>query len=604
MTSLSLSLQERKVVPLAPPEPSRRGWVGPCALAAVLLAATVLRAHDLGVECFDEDELLAVRIQGVSLHALGAVMGRDAFHTDHPPLMSVPYLFWTALFGTSEASVRVLPLLFGLAAVLLTYCLTLRLGGTAAAVLASLLLAINPLHIAYSREARQYTILVALTLAAHLFFLRCLEKGGRGNRLAYGILAMLDLFTHYFAVPALAAHGIAALWLTFRGAPPIRRNALAALLTLSLAIVPFIAWLPILRFQTIHKPYHLRAGTTTDILQCLQEIGGLGRGLTIAAIAVGGLAVLLVGIGLWGRRRDDVPCSSTDVLPPLPRWGAMVLVVGGLAAAPVLYLTSPRFVLPSAEATLQGYGYEAELIATELALVRLELAAFALAAAACGGLLLAWFRILGLLERLPYLGRPSEHPLSVAGFVAALLLVPLAMVRAIALLGVPFLTSRNLLVLVPIGGIAIALGLEMLLRRKTGRLLAVLSLLCLAATVCQYEPFAELWGGQGFPQETHTVSWRGLAVRLSELPDDVPLLTHKNPATDPALYYLANYHPRRVEATSELPRRFRFIHLERNYYCKTFLNELKAQGAALKLLSQDGNAVLYDVCLEGAGNQS
>jgi 4-amino-4-deoxy-L-arabinose transferase-like glycosyltransferase len=148
LTVMPLPLRECENAPLTGSAPARRGWLAPCALVVVLLAGAAIRAHDLGVECFDEDELYAVRIQGTSLHALGAVIGRDGFHTNHPPIMSVPFLYWNALFGSEEARVRALPLLLGLAAVFLTYRLGLRLAGPGTAVLAALLLAINPLHIA------------------------------------------------------------------------------------------------------------------------------------------------------------------------------------------------------------------------------------------------------------------------------------------------------------------------------------------------------------------------------------------------------------------------------------------------------------------------
>jgi hypothetical protein len=591
--------------PLTERTPARRGWLALGGLLVVLLAGVVFRAHDLGKDCFDEDELYAVRIQGASLHSLGAVVGRDAFHTNHPPLMSVPFLYWNAVFGTDEAHVRALPMLFGVAAIFLTYLLGLRLGGPGTAILAALLLAINPLHVAYSREARQYTIFVTITLAAHLFFLRCLWNGSRGNRLGYCVFAMLDLFTHYFAVPALAAHAIVGFWLALRGTPALRRNAFAALLTLGLAILPFVAWLPGMHAQAAQPTrFHLRSGSAIDILRCLQEVEGLGYGLSAAAVAAGGIAVLLAGISLWTRRHDEFPFGGNDFRPPLPRGAAVVLLVGGIVGALGLYLASPRYILPIADGMLQGYGYDAETITRELVLLRVELTAFPLAAAVCGGVLLAWFPLLRLLERLPCLGQPTDHPLSVAGMVAMLLLVPLLAVRVIALLGIPFLTSRNLMVLAPIASIALALGLDALLRNRAGRVVGAVSLLVLVASACQYGPIASLWAGQGHPIETNDILWRDAAGRLNELPDDAPLLVNNNPSTDPALFYLAGHHPRRVDVGAELPPRFRLIHLEQNLFCKVFLDALKERGATLTFLSQHGTLILYDVRLDEPGNRS
>ncbi len=610
MSTLPSTLPGHDAPALASPAPARRGWLVPCALLAVLLAGAALRAHDLGGECFDEDELYAVRFHGVSLQALGSVIGRDGFHSDHPPLGLVPYLYWNAVFGMSETSVRALPMLLGVVGIALLYLLGRRLAGPGVGLLAALLLAVNPLHIAYSREARHYTLMVALTLIAHVLFLRCLQRGTWRVRLAYAVVVALDLFTHYFAVPALAAHGVIALWLTFRGTPAVRRGALAALLTLGLGILPFVAWLPALRFQARHNsPYHLAPGTTGDLLRCLQDVQGLGIGLTPVAIAAGVVAVLLIGLGLASRRRDEVPVEDTDLRPPLPRGIAMVLLIVGLVGALALYLLSPAYILPSAEATLLAYGYGPDIIPEELALLRVELAAFPLALAACGALLLGWSRCLRLLERLPALGRPSEHPLSVAGFVAALLLVPLLTVRLVALLGVPFVTPRNMIILAPVGSLALALGLAALLRSRPGRALAALSLLALAAAAAQYEPIAALWGGQGRVLGMHTAPWRDVAADLAELPDNLPLVTNKNPATGPAMYYLTAYHPRWVKweegaEEPELPEHFRLIHLNNNLYCKRFLNALAERHAVLTQLSEHDAAVLYDVRLEDAGDGS
>src|SRR5262249_33512604 len=152
---------------------------------------TFLRAYHLGDECFDHDELYAVRIQGASLQSLGALIGRTAFHEIHPPLSNVPFLYWTAFFGTDEAVVRILPLLLGLLAIVLTYCVGRRIGTPSVALLGAALLALNPLHIAYSREARPYAMLVALTAAAHLCFLRSLQLGRPRDRLAYFVVSLL-----------------------------------------------------------------------------------------------------------------------------------------------------------------------------------------------------------------------------------------------------------------------------------------------------------------------------------------------------------------------------------------------------------------------------
>src|SRR5262249_21601225 len=158
------------------------------------------------------DELYVVYVQGASPKAVGTVMARDALRTNHPPLMTVPYLYWTALVGTREAAVRTLPLLLGLLTIVLTYRPGANPGGPLAGLLSAAALAVNPIHIAYSQEARHYALLVLLTVVAHLLLLRCVRTGTTWHRTGYLVVCLIAMFTHYFAIPVLASHGVLALW--------------------------------------------------------------------------------------------------------------------------------------------------------------------------------------------------------------------------------------------------------------------------------------------------------------------------------------------------------------------------------------------------------
>ena len=193
--------------------------------------------------------------------------------------MTVPYLYWTAVFGTSEAAVRMLPVLCGLITVLLVYRLGYLLNGRLVGFLAATLLALNPLHIAYSREVRNYATLVLFVTACAPAPSALLAHGaGARYRIGYAICCLLAVFTHYFAVPALAAHGVAALWLLVTGKPASRRNAATALLTLTLALLPFLAWLPVIPHQAAMPWRHLAEANWATILHCLGQVAGLGRG--------------------------------------------------------------------------------------------------------------------------------------------------------------------------------------------------------------------------------------------------------------------------------------------------------------------------------------
>lgn len=102
-----------------------------------------------------------------------------------PPLYVYSAIPTIALFGLTEFAVRLPSALFGIAAVILTYYLVLELflethNNTKyyAALLSSLLLAISPWHLQFSRAVFETNLSVAVTLAAVFLFM----KGIHGNR--------------------------------------------------------------------------------------------------------------------------------------------------------------------------------------------------------------------------------------------------------------------------------------------------------------------------------------------------------------------------------------------------------------------------------------
>jgi 4-amino-4-deoxy-L-arabinose transferase-like glycosyltransferase len=585
--------------PVAPPHFGK--WLPLAGLTVVLAAGAYFRAYELGQECFDCDELYAVRIQGTSWKTLGAVVGRDAFHTNHPPLMNVPFLYWAAAFGPGEASVRALPLLLGLVGVVLIYLLGTRLAGWRVGLLAAAALALNPLHVAYSREARHYAMLVVLLLGAHLFFLRALERGRGTDRAGYFAFALLAIFTHYFAVPALAAHAVLAGWIAVRGEPAARRAALQALLTLALAAVPFVAWVPIILHQSKVRWGHLREGTFVNMGLCLQEMAGVGAGPLLLVTVATAVLLLLVAAGLWGSRGHGLTLDCADDRPPLPRWAGPLVIAGGLLTAALLFWLTPIAVLPSAGSILETYGYDQDVIADELAKLYRLLVTFPCCVAAVGVLLVAWPRLLAVLERLPRARTPSRRPLSVAAFVGACLVVPLVLVRCGGILNMPFVSGRNLLIVVGPLDLALALGLAALAASRAGRLLAAGAVGLLLAAGLQYDPLAAPLGGTGQELGIHTGPWRDLAAGLGSLPDGPrPLLAARSADTDPVLYYLPDYHPRRIRAAADLtahdsPARFWFVHLSSDADSARVLADLARQPGTMKPVLEVGPFVVYDV---------
>jgi 4-amino-4-deoxy-L-arabinose transferase-like glycosyltransferase len=585
------------------PTPGRLARWAPAALVVLIVAAGAgLRAHHLGRECFDEDELYAVYIQGTSPKAVGMVMARDTLHANHPPLMTVPYLFWNALVGTSEARVRLLPLLCSVFTIVLVYLLGARLGGRTAGLLAAGVIVFNPLHVAYAQEARQYALLTALVALAHLLFLRCLQHGRCRDLLAYFVVCLLTALTHYFGVIALFAHGFICVWTLARGDQAARHAAGRLFLTLGLAAIPCLPLILLIRFQaSISGQWsHLAAGSWSDIIACLRDVAavhtpfdhGLSGGILIAA---------LVSIGFLHCGGQRLPVTPTGDRPPVPRGLAVpVILLGTLAALGALWVV-PRLLLPLGRQILMAetVGYPEEMIERELQVVFQLSIAFPAALAAVGFLLLAWPALLRLITRPTTQGETTTAGVPVPLIVGGLLVTPVVGTWVVSLLGIPFLQTRNLIVLVPVLALAIGLGLAALSRHPIGRTVAVCAAGLLLALTTNYRPIATCFGGDGYPIGSHTADWRGLNIALEQGEPGVPLLTAKTPFTDPMLYYQKRFAPQRVSATPDvlnsLPPRFLLVHVAQHDECAGLLRALQERGVRLTEVHRANRLVLFEV---------
>ena len=107
------------------------------------------------------------------------------------------------LFGSSEASLRSLSVVFGVIAVLATYAIGRRYGYGFAA---GLLLAVSPFFVAYMQEVRTYAMFVAWSALSTLAFLRYREGPGWLRAIAYVVLAGTMVYVHPMGVFVIAAH--------------------------------------------------------------------------------------------------------------------------------------------------------------------------------------------------------------------------------------------------------------------------------------------------------------------------------------------------------------------------------------------------------------
>src|SRR3954447_10445146 len=172
---------------------SRTFWI----VVGLTVLAGVLRFATLGVQSYHHDEIVpASRILRDGFwHAMDAV----GFSESAPPLYYALAWAWTQLTGTGELGLRSVSALAGIATVPVAYLLGAELSSRRAGIAAAALVAVNPMLLWYSPEARAYSLFALLCAISTLYFVRVLDDGRRKGVVAWGIASALALATHYFA---------------------------------------------------------------------------------------------------------------------------------------------------------------------------------------------------------------------------------------------------------------------------------------------------------------------------------------------------------------------------------------------------------------------
>ncbi|HVD87213.1 MAG TPA: glycosyltransferase family 39 protein [Solirubrobacterales bacterium] len=214
-----------------------RGYAVPAALAGLIAAAAALRFASLGAQSYHHDEVITA--MRVISGGFGRVLHTVEVSESNPPLYYLLAWGWAKVFGSGEVGLRSLSALLGVAVVPVGYLIGRQLASRHAGLIMAAFIAVNPMLIWYSQEARSYALLVLFCALSLLFFLRALDAH-RGRDLAlWALCSSLALCSHYFAIFPVA---IEAAWLlvALRSRWRAFLPALAAVAATGLALVPLI----------------------------------------------------------------------------------------------------------------------------------------------------------------------------------------------------------------------------------------------------------------------------------------------------------------------------------------------------------------------------
>lgn len=255
-------------------------------VAAIVVLGALLRLVTLGDQSLWFDEAATWELMRLPLHEmLSALPHRES----NPPLFYVLEWLTTRAFGDSEFALRLLSAIAGTALIAVAHALGRIVGGARVALAAAALIAVNPLLVWFSQEARSYELVALLSALSLLLFLRALDDD-RPRLLAWwALLSALALASHYFACFVLAPQIV---WLVWRH--PRRRAVLAA--TGGIALVA-LALLPLLLEQR-SNPYDIASESVVLRLLQIPKQFLLGyRGPL--PLATGLLGATLIAGGLW-----------------------------------------------------------------------------------------------------------------------------------------------------------------------------------------------------------------------------------------------------------------------------------------------------------------
>lgn len=205
----------------------------------VLLLSLILRLINLNQSLWLDEAINIIAAKNYNLFDLITKYTAADFH---PPGYFILIWFWGRLGNFSEVWMRIPSVLFGVLTIYVVYLIGKKLTSKRFGMVTALLLAVNPLHIYYSQEARMYS-LATLAVSVNMYFFIKLSKGGE-NKLPYIILSNLFVLTSdYLAYLIFPAQ----IFLLF-----LRKKAYLLKYWLSgivISLFGFLFWIPVFLSQ-------------------------------------------------------------------------------------------------------------------------------------------------------------------------------------------------------------------------------------------------------------------------------------------------------------------------------------------------------------------
>jgi uncharacterized membrane protein len=316
---------------------------------AILLVAFGLRVLRLDAQSLWYDEAFGIHLSHLSLPEATRWMAS----TFNPPLYYYLLDLWVQVAGVSEFAVRMISVYAGILVLPLGYSLARSLFGRTAGLITMLFLAISPLCVWHSQNARMYTLLTAANLLALWALIKILwsDQGGKQTRWwwLWGLSLAAMLYIHTVGVYPVAAQMLTRAFFAWRqGRLPavLRREAIVGLVLVAI-YVPWL-WLVVREYKVDFYP-----GTLSPLTVIAAGFGSFSTGdvfsePTASLVAAVVLVFFVIGVLTLVTSRKRGKDAQTFSLPDRILFLLLLTVVPLLIMAFALYRIpkfTPRYTI-------------------------------------------------------------------------------------------------------------------------------------------------------------------------------------------------------------------------------------------------------------------
>lgn len=262
-------------------------------IIALLLLNIALKSFFLTKFNIDLDEPFTLFRSQQTLKELFSIFSWE----NNPPLYFVLMHFWIKVFGISELSARLLPMLFSTFAVIYMYLIGLKFLKREIALSASLMYSLSNVIIMESHDCRVYSLLVLLILSSFYYFLSIIKNPRSKSHLVFLVISnVLLIYSHFFSFFIIFLQVIYVIFL-----PSVRKRIMPKyLLSLILAFILYLPYLSIFIkrfFSTVEKGISKQNVDLSDVIVSFADTFGNNRFGSLIFITIIFTAIFKLTLG-------------------------------------------------------------------------------------------------------------------------------------------------------------------------------------------------------------------------------------------------------------------------------------------------------------------